>query len=390
MMPAWLRITRKSRRNWQYVVATFLALQFISILFTTAYSQPCTPENVTSQPGVWKQGMKGSSDHSSTDMAKEKIIQEKIAQIYRSNLKWPPTGGDITYNSIYSVKGLDYRPNPVAEKCNTYSAYIFFTHFFCANGKIGREDYSTIHTTSINAFPFRFESTFFIPRKDSLGNNLDEDPGTDTYGEVKKLPIMKDGLIEFIEDEYDGTGKYGGMVYRYLVVTKPGQMPFMAMGKKEYYEKWIKHHKQSINELERIKPRMEKLDKLHGGSANMESLEKQIQYYEGRIGMINAILKEKSPAELTKPAFRGEEDGNYFDPDTKGNQHMYIIKPHLDYFNGKLPKYAPQLITICFRYRFKLEKNGEKVYADQVFYNELEKIRINELMADSLKSLIVQ
>jgi hypothetical protein len=360
------------------------------LFYLSGFSQECTKENVSRIPGKWKAGMPGASVHTAADNLKEKTLALDIIKTIRTNLTWSPVGGDITYGVVYGIRDDDYRPLPLIKACNRYAADIMYQHYFCSEGRINLEDFAIIVTATINDIPFQFPETFFKSRKDKLGYDTDTDPDTDKYTSIAKLPKTKDGMFEFTEPDQFGSGGGQDMVYRYRVLTKPGQMPYSVMSKKEYYEKSKIKHYQNIAEHEKRKIKAAESDKIAGNTRGVESEDRSIAYEQGQINKIDEQLNSRTAAELAAPAFNGEESGEYYEANTKQSTHRYIIKPNLAYYNFKLPKTSPQVITLCFRYRQSTDKYGDITYADEVFYKELERIKILDLLTVKLQPLIEQ
>jgi hypothetical protein len=356
-------------------------------------AQECTDANVLSIPGKWKPGAKGASDHSPAEMGKEKAIMEEVNQFMRSKLNWQPVGGDITYNNVYSLTGLDYRPAKIKKLTNTYNSYLFFQHYFCAGGKINREDFYIIFKVIFNDLPFTFSESFFVAQKDANGYDMGEDPGTDKYAFTASLPIeRKNGVIDYIKDDFDGTGKSPGTIYRFRMLTRQSKLPYTVMSKKEYYEKWKVKYNKLIAGLESGRSKVTQLDKLSGNSSATELLNKEIDVYKGWIGKMNEILTSKTLEQLSKPAFSTEEWGNYFETNMNENKQplFYVLKPNIEYYDEKLPRPSPQVITISFRYTMNEDKNGAQTYVDESFYKAIENSKLIDLLTDKLKPLVTK
>jgi hypothetical protein len=355
---------------------------FISLVLFQLFviAQDCTKENVTAIPGKWKPGLKGASDHTAADMAKEKALMDGVIQTIRTNFAWQPVGGDITYGNVYSIRGLDYRPLPVIKVCNQYHPYVFYQHYFCADGRINREDFSVSVTALVNDIPFKFPYTFFDSKKDKLGYDIDKDPETAKYGFIDHLPEVKNNVIEYNKTESD--------IYR--VLTKPGQSPYMPMSKKEYYENWKIKYAQTNEGNEAMKVKFAQATNTDDSKRNIEMYDGQIAQLKGYISKIDDILTSKPATALAMPAFSGEEAGEYFESNTKENPHQFIIKPNLSYYNNQLSKSSPQVISIHFSFAFFKDKYGDIHYADEAFYKELERIKIMDLLTVKLQTLLEQ
>lgn len=366
------------------------------LLYTLAvFSQNCTDENVTQIPGKWKVGMRGSSDQSAADMVKEKALMDDIIKTIRTNFTWSPIGGEITYGNSYSIRGLDYRPLPIIKICNQYSPYVFYQHYFCNHGKIALEDFALRVATEINNIPLSFPQTFFKSKKDKLGYDIDKDPETDIFGYVEKLPEVKNGMIEYdkiISGSNFPSGDVLNVIERYRILIKPGLLPFAVMSKKEYYEKWKIRHLQAIEGYEIVKQQYVDAAKPSSNERDRDIMMQDdlIKLVKNYISKIDEILSSKTADELAGPAFDGEENGEYYETSTKHDPHRYIIKPNFSYYNNTLPRSSPQVITIRFIYHCNTDRDGEKSYDDGAFYNELERMKIFDLLTAKLQPLIVR
>ena len=345
-------------------------------------AQECTNANVLSIPGKWKQGSKGASDHSAADMIKEKAIMDDVMQFIRANLKWSPVGGDITYNNIYSINGQDYRPKPIEKISNSYYTGLYFQHYYCGNGKIYREDYSSDLSVQFNKLPFDFTESFFVTRKNKDGYDIEQDPGTDMYAFVETLPVEKNGQF----DNESGAGKT--FRFRYRTLTKNSKLPYVIMSKKEYYEKWKTKHGKAIEALRQNIANIAKQEKELGNYEVSKTCKQTIGLYTAYIKQIDALLQTKSAAELAKPAFGGEENGQYYNSSTKENPKPYVLKPDYTYYGSKLSKFSPQTITISLQYAVTGDSNGNEHPKDEIFYKAIEDSRIIDLLTQKLKLLI--
>jgi hypothetical protein len=365
-----------------------LIIVSLVLINLTVFSQDCTKENVSQIPGKWKPGMKGDADHSSADMVREKALMDDIIKTIRASFTWSPIGGDISYGNVYSIRGLDYRPLPVIKICNQYSPYIFYQHYFCSNGKIFFEDYVIRVEANINDLPFKFPYTIFKSKKDKLGYDIDKDPETDKYGTIQNLPKLKNGVIIYNKTNSGSNDDDDNGSYR--ILTKPGLLPYVVMTKKEFYEKWKINHLKTIEEYEVVKQKYVEAAKTTGDKRDVEMQESLIEVIKNYISKIDEFLSSKTPDELAKPAFVGEQFGEYYEASTRQDSHLYIIKPNLSYYNNALPKSSPQVVTISFSYVCNIDRDGEKHYADEAFYNELARIKIVDLLTAKLQPLIVR
>ncbi|MDO6430257.1 hypothetical protein Q4E93_06660 [Flavitalea sp. BT771] len=371
-------------------IKNILILQLCMLMLNKGHAQQCTDENVASLPGSWRAAMKGDCDHSAADMAREKVLLDSIAQFIRGHLTWRPVGGDITAGNAYSIRGLDYRPAPVRKLGNTYKTFIFFQHYFCNNGKINREDYVDRLEVSVNEIPFEFNRTFFISPVDQYGNPLQQDPETDKYGFISELPVRKNGYFTYRKNHQSAQpDAEDHFTNNHRLLTKGGRLPFLLMPKKEYYEKWKLQYSNSIDRAKVVKEKMEVLAKTTGNNADVEFEEHHIVQLQGYIDKINRLLAAHTAEELSRPAFSGEENGEFLDNNDPGNRHDFVIVPDLTYYTAGVPRSTPQIFYINFDCQYSKKGNkGGKRYADEDFVAELERIKMVDLLTEKLRPLL--
>ncbi len=365
-----------------------LLLFFVSAIHSgSCKAQDCTDDNVGSLPGKWKSIPGSFFNHLKSDVLKEKPIADAVIESIRKNFPWSVVGGVISYEScgLYT----DPRPFPIVKMCNLYSAGLYFNAYSCNAGKVNVEEGLSALNIRFNDLPFDFGNSFYTPGPNATQS--DTDPKTDVYATLKWLPVVKDGYFDYIQDNVDGTGNTPGKMLRYRTITKPGKIPYTLMNKKEYYEKWKKKH---LAEIKNIEGEKANLSKDLAGNAQLPALlQQQDQYiaiYQNYINKINGILKSTAAKDLDQPAFQGEEEGAYFENLQASAYKAYIVKINYDYFNNKLDKTSPQIITIVQRYSMGKDNNGNRIYADEAFYKTLEKINVFDLLTGKLKPQIVQ
>jgi hypothetical protein len=312
-----------------------------------------------------------------------------VNELAKKNINWVPVGGDIRYQIVWRGEGR--RPAQLNKITSTFYSNFEFKQFSCDHGKIVHSEVADFFTTLFNDLPFEFDHSFYSPGPKAT--DADVDPGTDMYAILNWLPEVKDGYFDYIQDHVDGTGNNAsGYVYRYRTIIKPGKLPYLLMTKKEFYEKWRIKHRIDIENIEAGKTRYKKD---LAGNDQLPVLLKQADQFEGiyqnYINKIDAILKNKSAEELSKPAFEGEQEGEYFESVEASVYKAYIVKPNYDYYNYKLNnKSSPQVITCYMRYGTDKNEQGIRAYSDPAFYKALEDMKIFDFLAEKLKPLIVQ
>lgn len=363
---------------------------FSILLCDKNYAQDCTDANVAGLPGKWKLLPGSFFNQSKADVLKEKPVADEVIESIRKYLPWSIVGGDISYETC----GLhnDARPISISNICNLFDAEIYFEPYYCNAGKITHGSGISSLTTRFNGLLFDFGYSLYTPGpNDTQG---DKDPGIDRYAVLRWLPEVKDGYFDYIQDNVDGTGNTPGKIYRYRTIFKPGKLPYSLMSKKEFYEKWKILHQIEITKIEADKVKFSKDTALSGSpylSQTLELFDQNIGLYKNYINKIDGFLKTRSAEELSQPAFEGEQLGEYFESrQAPGYLRSYIVKLNVAYFNNKLPKSSPQIITIIQQYGLDIDDNGNKHYSDENFYKALEKMKIFDFLTEKLKPLIVQ
>jgi hypothetical protein len=321
----------------------------VSIL--QAQAQDCTDENVGSIPGKWveRQGMVDPKDMYMFDF---------VRKTYQENIKWSPIGGDLRYGT---VSGDERRPKPLQNITAVCEAYVYFKPYECLHGKINfPEGGISGGSVRVNDLPFGYDLSFHVPRPDATDAKPDLDPETETYTFLKWLPEVKDGYLEYFDDKIDGTGTHAGTVARYRILVKPGKLPYVLMSKKEYYEK---SKRKTLGDIASQKAALSNITTSTPGYADLKKLNDDlVAVYQKKIDGIDRILKSKSDEALSQPAFQGEEDGEYYESRQAADfLRPYVVKPNMDYYDSKLPRHTPQLITLKVQYDLVGESPGQTV-----------------------------
>lgn len=362
------------------------------ILCLINHAQICNGVNLDTVHGTWKI-VPGAviQPGSSQDLIRAKFNMESVHALIRKNWKWVPVGGDIFYGSF--LVDRDAHPDSVIKIWQRYYTQLDLRYFSCGyDHKIGydHDKVATLFNIRFNDIAFNFDLSFYTPGPNA--KETDMDPGTDVYTALHWLPEVKDGYFDYLDDKIDGTGNNAdGWVYRYRTIIKSGKLPYLLMSKKEYYEKWKKKYQIEIEVLEAQKIWVKKQMPGDGSKDILKVADERIAQTQGLRDLVDEILKNKSAEQLAKPAYGGEENGEYYESLEASKSRSYIVKPNKDYYNSKLTnKYSLQAITLSLRYGVGKDEQGNKVYADKDFYNALQEIKIFDLLTEKLKPLIVQ
>jgi hypothetical protein len=321
----------------------FLAL--IVLLSDKAFSQKCSEASLLQQPGIWKDGTKGSTEGiSATDLAAEKKVVAALHAMIKA--KYKPMGLESNYGGGYGS------PMPQMPG-NTYEYAIFPLNFYCEGGSLKtREQTSTLFSITANLLDFEIYE-----------NASDEQ--LEGYHSIDDIPIQKDGYYSFNE-KVEGKG-----ILR--LITYDGKLPFAYVSKKEFLEKRKKilsvqmgysssSFKETLDNIEIEKKYKEtefkndpdklqkylKMDYQPRKDRYRKLLSENEKSYQPAFAKIEALLKMPT-AELSQAAIVK------MDPHDNGLSYLFtndndpfgkvLIKPNPAYFR-KLPKSSPQFFWI--------------------------------------------
>jgi hypothetical protein len=324
----------------------FFAL--IVLLSGKAFSQKCSEASLLQQPGIWKDGTKGStSGISATELAAERKVVAALQAMIKA--KYKPMGLEANYGGAYD-------PSMSQMPGNAYHYDIFPLNFYCEGGSLKtREQTSTYF--SINANLLDFEIYENAP-----------DELLEGYHSIDDMPIQKDGYYSFNE-KVEGKG-----ILR--LITYDGKLPFAYVSKKEFLEKRKKilsvqmgysssSFKETLDNIE-----IEKKYKVAEFKNDPDKLQKYLKMdyqprkdrygkllveneksYQPAFAKIEALLKMPT-AELSQGAIVK------MDPHDNGLSYLFtddndpfgkvLVKPNPTYFK-KLPKSSPQFFWIYMK-----------------------------------------
>lgn len=298
------------------------------------YSQPCVQEELFKLPGEWKQGMKGSVNNvSSANLVKEKEVVQSILSMFMEGFK--PMGCEVTYSGVYGYNvysGKSWISDP-------YALSAFFLRYLCDPNN--KEKYYVDISTPTN---LQVSVNKFTPlNKDIFAAELPDDH-EEGYIRISRLPEYKNGYY-FMESSVD----YDKNITKYFwMIGYSGKLPYKHLTQKEYLSKTLSDYKKKVKEInEKESARKSRGDEFT--PEDNEFYERQKNYYGNPMILIEEMLNKKSAAELESPAvilhpgdlqpFAGLVEMGTPNADI-------LIVPNPDYYNRKLPKYAPQLFSI--------------------------------------------
>jgi hypothetical protein len=306
---------------------------FSTILFFFSlpiFSQDCTKELLAQTPGTWKAGQQGSIKNvSAADFAKEKWVLNGFHHMVNS--KYNPTGCQISYSTVYG-KELNAAENWIADPYH-YSMYVL--RYICDSHSKDKSkyyvDYSTPTTVDITA------NVIF-----SLNNLYAAELAPDDfrgYLKLKQKPQKINGFYFMGEEVVGDAGTPSEIKESRWLITYNDTLPFDYVTRKEY--------------LLIQKKRLEKSIKENSGD---------IGFSNKCISNINDYLNNPE-SDLNKPAIcmwnEEERFEKFVNEGTVGS--FLAVKPNLNYYHKKLPKSAPQFITVIFTL-----SSGDQVFEENI------------------------
>lgn len=359
-------------------IAGFIFFQFgLFLPIHQLCAQTCNEDMILNKKGSWKKtsdaNMKaGNQSQAISRMDKmQKIVQAAYpdsrgieARWYRSMINNPlAVNGPIPYQVIaayYIYYCLSEKEMVLGDETATWS-YVYVNHF----NWFMQYDFN---------FTVKKNPVYLMPKK---------------MGELNGYPVY--------EGIQTGTSNTGTYYSRSIIITRPGQSPYMPVTRKQYLMLYLKRY-----ELEKAKqiPLMENLpvksdaeeeankqkgleriekttsaDKREKAKSSYlrgyvtdkqrkeEDLKNLNKMYETSMKTAQDLLNSMSKEEAGMPAI---VSGDYvskfeqFSTEEKGGRMLVRLNP--DYFNSKLPKYVPQFLIVYWRW----EKNkASEKFKDQ-------------------------
>lgn len=331
----------------------FLITIFAVHFFVNAYSQNCDTGTLLQKAGAWKESSAGMQGIAAADLARQKKTMAAIHNMIRS--RYSPRGVDAHINNGYN-RPLQHLP------VNTYTYSIIPLNFYCDGDVV-----KTVHETSTY---FQVGINFFAAEvyDTAAGDRL----WTEGFNVLPQMPVEKNGCYYFEERDVSLglgiTGKSSGWL-----ITYDGKMPYAYVSKKEFLEKrkqilraqmqaeaaGIKdvlknieiekgfketEFKSDADKLQRYM-KMAYLPTKERYGKQLSDLEKT---YEPAFDKIESML-QRPANELKEPAIVKNDPHDhlsYLFTDAKDPFGKILIKPNPAYFNKKLPRSAPQFISI--------------------------------------------
>ncbi|HBE40328.1 MAG TPA: hypothetical protein DDW27_03850 [Bacteroidales bacterium] len=307
-------------------------------LFVSA--QPCVREELQKKPGVWKEGIKGSTNNvTPANLTKEKEVVQSIFAMIKEG--YNPVGCEVTHTGVYGYNAAEGK-NWVADP---YKFRAYFLRYLC-DPNDRQKSYVEISTPtmlsiSVNHFTYSNEAIYAAELPD------DHKEG---YISVKELPEYRNGYYYWeSKTEYNPGSNYNSkMKSYYWLISFNNKLPYKHVTQKEYLLKTLASFKASVREINDNESRY-RANYAGFSEDDKKVYDQQRNYYGPAIQKIEDMLISKSEAELASPAvILHPGDMQPFSElvamGTPGAD--LLIKPNPDYYDKTLPKHAPQFFSI--------------------------------------------
>lgn len=337
------------------------------IALSAAGQADCNPEALKKIQGVWLASRPDGilNGPAPADVAAAKKILDAIRRRFQEQYK--PIGVDARHYNNYE-KDMGHYPR----YGDSYTYTMLNFNFYCLHGK---------KTTSAEGdgthVRFNNESTVDIPIYNEYG-----EVGTvfTNVGWFQALNSFHcpDGKLPDVSKGYHIFGDENNY---YVWFTYNGKLPFRYVTRKEFLEKQVAIIEAQIKELEKkmLSPEMKaameanpafKEQMTEGMKTNIAMHRKPLESYQNDLKKDAAWLKEMAIVNFSM--FEGVSRYVFFTmlDDLQNWQLSIPIMPNPGYYDSKLPKWAPQYISIHLNGNIKNEyvRNQRKLIDDNITF----------------------
>jgi hypothetical protein len=346
-----------------------LLIAGLSLVTLEGFTQPCSREELQKKPGVWKEGIKGSTNNiTAANLAKEKEVVQSIFAMIKEG--YSPIGCEVTHSGVYGYNDT-YGKNWVADP---YGFRAYFLRYLCdPNDKT--KSYVDISTPTILSISV---NQFTYPKRTIYAADLPDDHEVG-YIMVQELPEYKNGYYYWeSKSEYNPRSNYNSKIKTYYwLIAYNNKLPYVHVTQKEYLLKTLASFKLSVQEINENEKRY-KANYAGFSEEDKKMYDQQRDYFSPSIQLIEGILKTKSEAELSQSAVilhPGDmKPLPEFVPVGAPGADI-LIKPNPGYYDRKLPKHAPQLFSI------RLTVSHDDPVFEHVYENVSKAINIQKFRA---------
>ncbi|MCW5910860.1 MAG: hypothetical protein KIT62_07290 [Cyclobacteriaceae bacterium] len=319
----------------------------------TTVAQDCDKEKLKTLPGNWlpqpaDEVLTGSPRPAAADAAGAKNVFNQIGKLFQQHYK--PVGADV-YN---------YLTHNITPGSSVYGNWYIYTisnfMFYCSNGKKARNSEgvsSAVHVNPNGLLNTKFSEILVYNESGEVSSEVTNTCGFNSLSskecKEKKLPDLSNGYHSF----------ESGNDY-YVWITYEGKLPYRYVNRKEFLEKQVAISEAKLKELnifysskgwkeqfEMFPQYKEKM--LEDKKKHLVGYENPLQAYRQDMKKDAAWLNEIAVVKyvsIREPTTNAHQYSRY-DFTTVDDPYMVVpIMPNPDYYNKKLPKWAPQLIVI--------------------------------------------
>lgn len=315
----------------------------------------CDSEKIKTAPGTWTTYVdQNTGGLTAAELAAERKLIASINQIFQDNYK--PVGVTARHSANYDMKSSDIDTRHPNRYGHPYYYLLMNFPNYCKGGKAEKHDHSNA-TLIVN-----------VNNGPDIGHCYDTIAIIGRDGEVNSdahigYHILERDLIPngSLPDLSDGWYAYGGpdavytSDYFWWITRKGSELPFQYVTRKEFLLKQVaiqqayiaSAKKQRDNkEVQNVYKQSGQLEYfLSTHNKNIALLEKTLAAYQKDLEKNDSWLNEWS---VVKQDLSGEPV-RYVFTTLKDKDFFVPIKPNPGYYNRKLPKSAPQFMTIWIR-----------------------------------------
>ncbi len=332
-------------KHKSYSILACSAMVLLLSITAVDAQQTCSINDLLSKKGAWKKTGDANMKAGNQSQAISRI--DKMQKILQAAYPDPHGMEAIWYRTMVNQPLVPNGANP-------YQLAALFKLYYCLSDKemkLGDETATWFYVYANHFNWFLNYDHFFTVKKNPVYLL------TKKVGEIHGYPVY--------EGIHNGTSNTGTYYSRTIIITRPGQSPYVPVHRSEYLRLYLKRlEKDRPVQLSYIENRQVKtdLDK----KKKEEDFKNISKLYADLMKPTQDLLASMTEEEAQMPAIvKGDYVGKFerFFTEAEGGQMLVRLNP--DYFNTKLPGYVPQFLVVYWRWqKNKLSEN---------FHEELEK-----------------
>lgn len=315
----------------------------------------CDAEKIKTAPGTWTTyDDQNTGGLTAAELAAERKLIASINQIFQDNYK--PVGVTARHSANYDMKSSDIDTRHPNRYGHPYYYLLMNFPNYCKGGKVEKHDHSNatllINVNNGPGIGHYYDTIAIIGRDGEV--NSDAHIGYNTLNRDLipngRLPDLSDGWYA-----YGGPDAVYTSDYFWWITRKGSELPFQYVTRKEFLLKQVAIQQAYIaaakrqrdnKELQNVYKQSGQLDHfISSHNKNIALLEKTLAAYQNDLakdqGWLNewSVVKSQFKDGIARFVFTGLNDSEFIVP----------VKPNPGYYDRKLPKSAPQFITIWLR-----------------------------------------